>query len=92
VAKTLAAGRHAGVADVVVGGGVAANSSLRERLQQACQGAGLRLHLTPTEYCTDNAVMVAALGYHQLRAGKTADLWLEPRAGLRRPKRDKRRR
>ena len=85
VTKTVAAARRAGVADVVVGGGVAANSELRARLQDECTKAGLRLHLAPNEYCTDNAAMVAALGHHHLLAGDVADLWLEPRAGLRRP-------
>jgi N6-L-threonylcarbamoyladenine synthase len=92
VAKTVAAARQSGVANVVVGGGVAANSALRAGLQTACQQAGLHLHLTPTEYCTDNAAIVAALGYHRFRAGRVADLWLEPRAGLLRPKRAKKRR
>ncbi len=85
VAKTVAAARHAGVACVVVGGGVAANSALRAALQAACDQAGLLLLLTPLAHCTDNAAMVAAHGYHLLQAGQTADLWLEPRAGLRRP-------
>ncbi len=85
VTKTVAAARHAGVADVVVGGGVAANSALRRELEAACRRARLRLHLTPLEYCTDNAAMVAALGYRRLLAGQTADLALEPRAGLLRP-------
>ena len=91
VRKTVAAARAVAVDNVVVGGGVAANSALRGGLQEACAAAGLRLHLTPMEYCTDNAAMVAALGYHRFRAGHTADLWLEPRAGLIRPKKRKRR-
>ena len=86
IAKTVTAARRTGVANVVVGGGVAANSALRAGLQQACAQAGVQLHLTPTEYCTDNATMIAALGYRHLRAGQTTDLWLEPRGGLRRPK------
>ncbi len=85
VSKTVAAARHAGVANVVVGGGVAANSALRTALQTACAAAGLQLHLTPLVYCTDNAAMVAALGYQHFRRGRIADLALEPRAGLVRP-------
>ncbi|MBU0637607.1 MAG: tRNA (adenosine(37)-N6)-threonylcarbamoyltransferase complex transferase subunit TsaD [Planctomycetes bacterium] len=87
VSKTLAAARHARVSDVVVGGGVAANSALRAGLAGACQKAGLRLHLTSLEYCTDNAAMVAALGCRRFQAGLVSDLWLEARAGLRRPAR-----
>ena len=87
VTKTIAAARRASVANVVIGGGVAANTGLRASLQRACDDAGLRLHLTPMKYCTDNAAMIAALGYHAFRAGRTADLWLEPRGGLVRPPR-----
>jgi len=85
VRRTIAAAEQTGVQKVVVGGGVAANSALRAGLQQACRQAGCELHLTPLEYCTDNAAMIAALGYHLLQAEKLADLWLEPKAGLLRP-------
>ena len=85
VTKTVAAAKHVGVENVVVGGGVAANSALRSHLQAACEHAGLHLHLTPMKYCTDNAAMIAALGYQRFQRGQTADLWLEPRAGLVRP-------
>ncbi len=85
VKKTLAAAQRAGVVNVVVGGGVAANSALRAQLQDACTRAGLTLLLTPMKYCTDNAAMIAALGYRRFLRRETADLWLEPRAGLLRP-------
>jgi N6-L-threonylcarbamoyladenine synthase len=92
VAKTIAAARQADVQHVVVGGGVAANSALRAALERACADADLTLHLTPMKYCTDNAAMIAAQGYHHLRRGDTAELDLEPRAGLRRPKKPTKRR
>ena len=92
IRKTVTAARQTGVNDVVVGGGVASNSALRAGMQAACDQAGLTLHLTPTEYCGDNAAMVAALGYRRLQAGLTADLCLEPRGGLIRPPRRERRR
>jgi N6-L-threonylcarbamoyladenine synthase len=85
VTKTVAAARYTGVSNVVVGGGVAANSALRAELQTACDQAGLRLFLTPLEYCTDNAAMIAALAYQRWQGDEAADLWLEPRAGLLRP-------
>ena len=51
---------------MVVAGGVAANSGLRRDLSHRCKQEELRLVLTPIELCTDNAAMVAALGYYYL--------------------------
>ncbi len=90
VAKTVAAAQRSRVETVVVGGGVAANSALRAGLQAACDRAGLRLILTPMKYCTDNAAMIAAQGYHVWRAGRLATLALEPRSGLLRKSRESR--
>lgn len=76
VAKTLMAVEKTGVDTVVAGGGVLANRFLRQQLQQACRQADIRLHLPPVSYCTDNAVMVAALGFHLFVRGQRADLTL----------------
>jgi N6-L-threonylcarbamoyladenine synthase len=91
IKKTVAAARQTGVRNVVVGGGVAANSTLRAGLKRACEAADLSVHLTPLGYCADNAAMVAVLGYHHWRAGDTAELSLEPRGGLLRPPHRKKR-
>jgi N6-L-threonylcarbamoyladenine synthase len=45
---------------VALGGGVAANSLLRERTAALCEERGLRLKLVPGELCTDNAAMIAS--------------------------------
>ena len=45
---------------VSLGGGVAANCLLRERAQEICDEAGVRLKLVPPELCTDNAAMIAS--------------------------------
>ena len=76
VDKTLLAARRTGVQTVVVGGGVAANSMLRDRLARACRDRKLDLFLAAPAYCTDNAAMIAALGCHRFRAGLISDLAL----------------
>jgi N6-L-threonylcarbamoyladenine synthase len=45
---------------VALGGGVAANAALRERVGALCEQRGLRLKLVPAELCTDNAAMIAS--------------------------------
>jgi len=65
------------VRTVVLGGGVAANKALRSALEAACTGQGLKFHAAKMAYCTDNAAMIAALGYHQLKAGEIAGLYVD---------------
>lgn len=84
VAKALVAIKHTGLRTLCVGGGVAANSRLRESLDKQTQAAGVRLHIAPHELCTDNAVM-GAIAFEHLRAGTTADLFLDIVPGLVRP-------
>lgn len=87
VERTIEAAQRVAAPRVVVGGGVAANGALRSGLTRACAAAGLELILTPMSYCTDNAAMIALLGHQLWKAGRTVDLDLEPRSGLRRPAR-----
>ncbi len=67
---------------VLLGGGVAANTSLREAMKHMCDqyNPAKRLLIAPKRYCTDNAVMIASLAYHKFLAGLFADLSLEPSA------------
>jgi N6-L-threonylcarbamoyladenine synthase len=80
--KTHRAAEKIGAKTILLGGGVAANNELRKRLQQMCNSAAppKKLLVAPKPYCTDNAVMVASLGYHKFKAGLFADLTLEPKA------------
>lgn len=67
--KAVLACRENGIRDVLLGGGVAANSRLRELTGQRCASAGIRLHVPPLDLCTDNGAMVAALGAQLVMAG-----------------------
>ena len=63
-----------GLRHLVVGGGVAANTDLRERLKQAATARSACVHFPPPALCTDNGVMIAYAGYLRLRAGQQDDL------------------
>jgi N6-L-threonylcarbamoyladenine synthase len=82
VKKTKRAVDRIGARTVLLGGGVAANSALRQSLAVMCESAkpDFKLLVAPKQYCTDNAVMIASLAYHKFRAGLFADLSLEPQA------------
>jgi N6-L-threonylcarbamoyladenine synthase len=66
VTKTVRAAAVTGAGTACLGGGVAANSRLRERFTAACAGAGIRPLVPSRAYCTDNAAMVAAAGHWRL--------------------------
>jgi N6-L-threonylcarbamoyladenine synthase len=55
---------------VVIAGGVAANTRLRQEVSRQIPHA---MHYAPIEYCTDNGAMIAALGYHLALAGRVTD-------------------
>ena len=74
VTKTLEAARRTGVARVLLGGGVVANTRLRERLQGDGTAAGLEVLVPPLALCTDNAAMVACLGAARLERGERTGL------------------
>jgi len=82
VKKTKRAVEKIGAETVLLGGGVAANNQLRTALQQLCESykPAKKLLVAPKQYCTDNAVMVASLGYHKFKVKLFADLTLEPKA------------
>ncbi|SEG99658.1 N6-L-threonylcarbamoyladenine synthase [Nonomuraea solani] len=69
--KALQACRKYDVHDLLIGGGVAANSRLRALAQERCEAAGVRLRVPRPGLCTDNGAMVAALGSDLVAAGIT---------------------
>ncbi|KQN95053.1 tRNA (adenosine(37)-N6)-threonylcarbamoyltransferase complex transferase subunit TsaD [Arthrobacter sp. Leaf69] len=67
--KAVLACRENGITELLLGGGVAANSRLRQLTEQRCNAAGIRLTVPPLALCTDNGAMVAALGAQLVMAG-----------------------
>ena len=74
VAKTLLAAEEFGAQTIVMAGGVACNSRLRAVMQAAAAREKRRVVIAPPKYCTDNAAMIAGLGFHELRAGRATGL------------------
>ena len=81
VGKAMLAVRRTGLRTLCVGGGVAANERLRQRLQSECAGAAVQLHIAPLSLCTDNAVM-GAIAVERLKAGLVESLDLDVVAGM----------
>jgi N6-L-threonylcarbamoyladenine synthase len=80
--KLLQAVKRTGIQRVVVCGGVASNGRLRERLKQMTDEESLEVFCPSPGLCTDNAAMIAAVGYRYLRAGQSSPLSLNAQANL----------
>lgn len=78
--KTIRAIKDYNVNNLIVAGGVAANSGIRNRLQELCEENGVNLTIPELKYCTDNATMIASAGYYAYNLGRRADINLKARA------------
>jgi N6-L-threonylcarbamoyladenine synthase len=74
--KSVRAALKTGSRRIVVGGGVSANSRLRQMLKQAASRAGIRVIFPPPFLCQDNAAMIAALGTALFKEGRKDGLEL----------------
>jgi N6-L-threonylcarbamoyladenine synthase len=85
VRKTVEATRHYRAPTLVLCGGVACNSRLREAIAAAAEDVATDLIIAPPKYCTDNAVMIAGLAWHYLRFGLDSgpELGVNARIGTR---------
>ena len=73
VSKTKKALKDYNINNLIVAGGVAANSILREALSDMCKENNIHLSIPPLKYCTDNAAMIASAGYYAYKLGRRAD-------------------
>jgi N6-L-threonylcarbamoyladenine synthase len=85
VTKARRAARRVGAKGIVLGGGVAANSLLREELLGACAADGVLGFLPSREMCTDNAAMIAAAGWYRLASDGPTPLDIGAQPNLRLP-------
>lgn len=66
VSKTITAAERVGARTICLGGGVAANSRLRERMASEAAASGFQSLIPQREFCTDNAAMIASAGAWRL--------------------------
>jgi len=76
VVKTWRAAQRTGLKDLVIGGGVASNRRLRQRLTEEAAAKKCRVVLPPPALCVDNGAMVAGIGFPLLQKGRVAPLSL----------------
>ena len=75
--KTMRALKEFNINNLIVAGGVAANSGLRARLTEICQNENVNLTIPALKYCTDNATMIATAGYFAYKNNITSGLDLK---------------
>jgi N6-L-threonylcarbamoyladenine synthase len=74
IEKLAAASKQTKIKEIVIGGGVAANSGLRAALEAQGAKRGWKTHLPERRFTTDNAAMIAAAAYFQILEGKISAL------------------
>ena len=76
--KLIKAARQTGIREVTIGGGVSANSGLRDRITLEGRKRGWNTYLPEFRYTTDNAAMIAIAGYFHYLAGERTPLDVAP--------------
>ena len=76
--KLVKAARQTGIKEIAIGGGVSANSGLRERIVAEGRKRGWNTYLPAFKFTTDNAAMIAIAGYYRYLAGERCPLDVAP--------------
>ena len=76
--KLVKAAKQTGIKEITIGGGVSANSGLRERMLQEGAKRGWNVYLPEFKFTTDNAAMIAIAGYYHYLAGERCPLDVAP--------------
>jgi N6-L-threonylcarbamoyladenine synthase len=85
VDKTIEAARRTAVETILLGGGVVANTRLRERIQERADEEGFEVLFPSLPLCTDNAAMIACVGAARLARGERTPLDIGADPNLRLP-------
>ena len=80
--KTLRALKEYDVHNLIIAGGVAANSGLRKKIKEMCDKNDINLSIPDIKYCTDNACMIASAGYYAYKTNHIAHLDLKAKANI----------
>lgn len=78
--KTMKALREYNVDNLIIAGGVSANSAIRNKFAKLCTQNGINLCIPNIKYCTDNGAMIAAAGYFAYKKGITSNIDLKASA------------
>ena len=82
VAKAVGSAEALGKDKLVLAGGVASNSKLRNMLEEECKKKGIELYFPSPILCTDNAAMIGCAAYYKYKAGGVDGLDLDAHANL----------
>ena len=82
IEPTMKAARASAVPRIVLSGGVAANSRLREKVKERADAEGMTVFFPVPKFCTDNGAMIALTGHHLLKSGRRDDFGLNADADL----------